>query len=507
MKPVTTLPDIEILSNSERLPAYMLEAVDTITVIQKISMPSLCEIAFSANENLISGSDTLLPGSEITIRIEGDALPLFAGTITAVEHNYGSDGIIQSRIRGYDPLYILCKNQKVLTYSYASLTDIAREMTSSYNFKIETKSKVPTWERLIQYNETDIDFLSRIAHMSGHCFFFRNDCLCFAKPEATEASCFLSLGENLMECNIKANSAHSLKSVYTSGWDPFKGEIHESSVSDSKSGCSVDFTFSDSIKNYAGERKLVDIGIRNSEEAEIVSQGEMDRSKSREISVHGIAEGNSLLYPGAGISIDRVAREFCGTYYLTEVTHTINSRYGFISEFNTLLPENIISDKGPVTTFGIVTDINDPEKLGRMKVSLETYTENETDWMNVVLPSSGKEKGIVMLPETGDKVLVLFMNNNPARGVILGGISTASDSSHKWGIEDGKVKQFSFISPSGQKLILDDKNEILKIENLEGSSIELGPGSLSIHSKTDLIIEAPGKTITICGKKIDFKKG
>ena len=170
-------------------------------------------------------------------------------------------------------------------------------------------------------------------------------------------------------------------------------------------------------------------------------------------------------------------------------------------------PENRPDKPEAVTTFGTVTDINDPEKIGRIKVTLDAYNETETDWLNVVLPSSGKEKGLVMLPCVGDRVLVLFMNGNPGRGLVLGGVSTDPDSSHGWGIDSGRVNNFSFISPSGQKIVLNDTEQTIALENKPGSSITLGPERLEINSKTDVIIEAKGKTITIKGANIDFTKG
>ena len=516
MKNITTLPEIEILSGNSKLLSATMKQIDSIKIIQKLSVPSLCEIDFSTYEKqmssaasasaLDSATEKLIPGSEITIKIKGEVTPLFYGTVTATEYSYASDGSSSIKVRAFDPLFKLCKNQKIYTYIHSSVVDIAKELIKGHKI-IPKNSAIPVWERIVQYNETDNDFLARVAQRSGHYYFFYENSVQISNLDVKEPFCELQIGDNLLECNIDANSMYSLKSVYSSGWDPFMGEIHEETVSDSNSGSSVNYTFSDDVKQFAGERKLVDIAIRNSSEAKTVSQAEMDRCKAGEININGVAGGDSALYPGTCILIDGVAREFCGKYNLTEVTHILNNRYGYITKFSTIPPDFRSKDQGTNATFGTVTDINDPEKIGRVKVLLDTYMENETDWMNVVLPSSGHSKGVVMLPDAEDRVLVLFLNNDPARGVVIGGISTQSGESHKWGIEDGKVEQFHFISPKGQTISLDDKNKKIRMENIEGSYVEIGPKKVMVHSKTDLTIEAPGQTITICGKNIDFKKG
>ena len=61
-----------------------------------------------------------------------------------------------------------------------------------------------------------------------------------------------------------------------------------------------------------------------------------------------------------------------------------------------------------------VSDANDPEKQGRVKLTFpwlsDTYV---SDWARTVQPGAGKDRGAMVLPEVGDEVLVLRAGRHP----------------------------------------------------------------------------------------------
>ena len=60
-------------------------------------------------------------------------------------------------------------------------------------------------------------------------------------------------------------------------------------------------------------------------------------------------------------------------------------------------------------TLGLVTNVNDPEGLGRIRVKLPSYSDLESEWLEVVLPAAGADKGFIALPDVDDRVLVLLV--------------------------------------------------------------------------------------------------
>jgi len=141
-----------------------------------------------------------------------------------------------------------------------------------------------------------------------------------------------------------------------------------------------------------------------------------------------------------------VASHLAGRYVLTKVTHLIDREKGFISEISTAPEPPAIRPKGTIMTLGVVTRVSDPEKLGRVQVSLPAYNNVETDWMSVLAVGIGAKKGIVMLPDKGDEVLVLCAREDPAHGVVLGR-SLRQKVRFDSGVEGDAVKRFAWLTP------------------------------------------------------------
>src|SRR5262245_37175934 len=130
--------------------------------------------------------------------------------------------------------------------------------------------------------------------------------------------------------------------------------------------------------------------------------------------------------------------------------------------------------------------------FGRVRVSLPAYGNLETDWLGVLAAGGGAGKGLMTLPDFGDQVLVLFAQEDAALGVVLGGLYGAAGPPDS-GVEDGAVRRYTLLTPGGQRLRLDDSRQIIRIENSDGSYVELAPDRVRLHAQQDLEIEAPGR--------------
>jgi hypothetical protein len=86
------------------------------------------------------------------------------------------------------------------------------------------------------------------------------------------------------------------------------------------------------------------------------------------------------------------------------------------------------------------------------------------------------------------------------------------------------VKRYTFVTPGGQRVQLDDDKRRVRVQSSSGHSLELAPGrarlvastgsyveladkAVRIHAAADIEIEAPGNSVTIRGESIDFKRG
>jgi phage baseplate assembly protein gpV len=254
------------------------------------------------------------------------------------------------------------------------------------------------------------------------------------------------------------------------------------------------------------ERTLLNEAVQDSHHLELMAQAELDRRAAHEVTLWGIAEGDPNLMPGTQVAIEGVDEALAGTYVLTSVRHTLDAQSGFISEIDTSPPAPPPRSRSTVATLGSVTRVDDPAELGRVQVSLPTYGQMETEWMQVLSIGAGDGKGLTILPDVGDAVLVLLSHEQPGHGIVLGGLYGMAGPTDS-GVEGASVRRYTLLTPGGQRVQLDDGTNVCRMENAEGSYVMLAPDQVTVHAETDLVIEAPGRRITIRGQAIDMESG
>jgi len=161
--------------------------------------------------------------------------------------------------------------------------------------------------------------------------------------------------------------------------------------------------------------------------------------------------------------------------------------------------------------------------MGRIRVELPAHGGLESEWLAVSLPAAGKEKGLVALPDIGDRVLVQFVGDDLAQAVVLGGLH-GTDGPPDAGVSEGRIARYTLATPEGQRLQLSDTDNMVRVETKKNSDLILSPGrarihngngsyveikgkQVSVHAADHLLLEAPGGQVTIRGASIDFEKG
>lgn len=166
---------------------------------------------------------------------------------------------------------------------------------------------------------------------------------------------------------------------------------------------------------------------------------------------------------------------------------------------------------------GFVTDNQDPDRKGRIKMELYlSDVETESGWIPVLQGFSGDDTGVYCLPEVGDSVVAAFMDNSYSSGFVLGGITPldkgvpASEENTDADFNDDGNNALRMIkSKSGQRIILDDTDgaEKIQILNPDGKTrIELNGEDESINFLTDKDITINGETkVSITAEEMEIK--
>ncbi len=507
MNPVLPLPEVVIEREGIPLPGDATIALGEVYVHQTFSEPTVCQLAFRDPPGPLTISALLTPGTMIRVLVRGQRIPLFKGQVTALEYRYEPSGGRAVYVRAYDLLHRLRKNGAVRAHVQVTLDDLAREFAAPHGLRVQSHESAPLMQYAIQHHQTDLEFLQQMAQRAGLYFAVREDSLhIFSLAGIAGEAQTLRLGETLLEAGFEINGDSVVGEVAATGWDTARIETHSERATSARSGRSVYAGVTAADVGGSGARALVDLGVEDAVQVEMLAQAELDHRAAREVVLTGTAQGDTRLRPGASVEAAEVERSVAGTYVLTTATHRINERVGYITELSSAPPPRRERPRGSIAAPGVVTQIDDPERLGRVRVSLPSFENVNTDWINVVTIGAGSGKGLMIQPDVNDDVLVLLAHEDPAQAVVVGGLYGANGTPDA-GIEDGAVKRYTLLTPGNQRVTLDDSGQVIRLENSDGSFVEMSPEKVRVHAARDLEIEAPGKAIVIRGNTIDFERG
>ena len=150
---------------------------------------------------------------------------------------------------------------------------------------------------------------------------------------------------------------------------------------------------------------------------------------------------------------------------------------------------------------GIVTNVQDPQKLGRIKVQLPRLPGGpESDWARVAQPAAGAGRGFYWLPEVGDEVLIAFELGQANRPYVIGALWNGKDKPMKDAYaDDNSIRMIQ--TKSGHKIVLCDKSgeEKIVIADKSGNRsitfdvkakkflIECKEGDIELHAEKKIV--------------------
>lgn len=160
---------------------------------------------------------------------------------------------------------------------------------------------------------------------------------------------------------------------------------------------------------------------------------------------------------------------------------------------------------------GTVTDNQDPEQLGRVKLKLPWRADDfESDWARVLTPMAGNDRGLYLLPEVGDEVLIAFDRNDIRYPYVLGALWSRTDpppdgaptsgndirmlrtrKGHVLKFDDAEAKGTITIElDDGKKIEIDDDGIRLS-DGMSKVTMDAKAGSVTIEAAQSMSIKAP----------------
>lgn len=177
-------------------------------------------------------------------------------------------------------------------------------------------------------------------------------------------------------------------------------------------------------------------------------------------------------------------------------------------------PERI-GETIPGVVVGIVTDNQDPQQMGRVKLRFPwRAARDESPWARIAVPMAGADRGTYFLPEIGDEVLVAFEAGDIHHPYVVGALWNGEDdppednadgnndvrtirsrSGHQIVLDDSETEgNVEITTAGGQTILLDDAAGGEKITVDDGqNTVELDgtQGAITVSGGTKVTVEAP----------------
>ena len=470
-----------------------------------------------------------------TARSDGTQTRLIVGEVVAVEVEYDRSGS-HATARGYDLAHRLMRGRATRTFTQVTDEDMARQIAGDQGIEMGTVDiESVVHEYIPQVNTTDYDFLHGLGVRGGFEVDVDDGKLNLKRPRVstegpetgdvqTGDPLQLTLGNNLESFRSRVTAAEQVKEVTVRSWDPRQKEAIVSTAPARTRTVAVAVQPEELAGLFGCKPAYVvhDRPVENQAEAYLAATAVAEQIASAHAEAFGTAPGNPLLKAGEPVSIGLLGHPHDGKYTLTVTTHRY-AEDGYKTEFEvTGRQERSLSGltgasavaggeraiNGVVTA--LVTDVADPEGLGRVRLMLPWLDDDyQSWWARMVQFGAGEQRGAVFLPEVNDEVLVAFEHGDVRRPFVIGSLHNGKDIPPLGDdIVDGTtgaVKHRGFVSRAGHKLVFFDDEADLSIalvtaDESQGISLEqteqiiriTSQGRIQIESQDALDLSTPG---------------
>ena len=444
--------------------------------------------------------------------------PIFVGVVTNVQlHREGSDfGCII--VSGYSATYRMETAHSCFSWNDRTIGDVVKKLCEQAKVQLELNPAFKeTKDFICQYEESDFDFIRRLAHQYQEWMYFDGTKLIFGKPRKLADPIRLEYGTTLSSLDIGLQTLARSEQVFS----------YHSGADREMQRMTPDLAYGHD--KLAGDAFRASLGMfskparqhampRISDESELINY--MGRKQAAETAeTHYITAESQVptLRVGSVVSlyssflerVGNLSEESLGDFIIIEITHEVSQGSYYKNRFKAI-PATIKAMPSPKvrmplaeTQMATVLSNADPEGKGRVRVRMNWQTDGmQTGWVRVMTPDGGSSKdvksnrGFVFIPEVGDQVLLGFRHGDPARPYVMGSLFNGTTGGG--GLEGNHMK--SLTTRSGHTIKLNDSLSSLgiTIKDIKGNSIHIDSvgDDIIINAKRNITINA-GETFTV----------
>ena len=369
---------------------------------------------------------------------------------------------------------------------------------------------------IVQYKESDIEFLKRLSIRYGEWFFFDGKDVIFGGLPANKQD--LTIGRDLNDFTYQLR-INPINFMLLAG-DPLKPNVYNC-----KSGSAKIDSHLNAYGKHAVSESKKQFSVEGIQYYEHLNEDESNYQKALEkvterdavsdalnLSDLSGSSTNAFLTAGMKIKVGCPKKDSNGdldylSYIVTSVQHRCNNLRSYSNSFSAIPEESKIPEntdpyfiKTSLNQVGKIADNQDPKKLGRVRINFPWMKNGQmmTPWVKVVTPYTHENSGFYFVPAVNSRVLVGFEGGDVEKPICMGAMF---DETHQpdaawagdYNNKDSKIHAIRTVS--GQTIELHDESGKEKIriydtDNKNEITLDTANGEITIKATEKLTIEA-----------------
>ncbi|GMU40217.1 MAG: type IV secretion protein Rhs [Chloroflexota bacterium] len=485
-----------------------------IRVEESLSLPSSFTLRFTDPEFTLLDGTTFAIGTEVEISFGwGTSLTtVMRGEITGVNVEASDFAGYQLEVFGLDKMHRTMRGTKTRTFQNQSDSDVATKIAQEAGLQADVESTGGPHPFLFQVNETDHQFLRKRARRIGFDFWVSDGKLHF-KRAAKASPTTVTWGEDLYRFKARMSAAGYANAVNVRGWDDATQQavVGNGTANPNDPSDATFYTGALTASNTKFGAKTITasgVPVNDQSDATNAAKAIRQRQSAQGLLVRGEVDGDPALGAGSTIKVAGLGTKLSGQYLVTASEHVLGAGQPYVTRWISSGPEpsgladlmaSAVDATGQIRpglhiAVGTVTNNNDPDSAGRVKVKLpELDGDSETGWVRVATPGAGKERGFQMLPAVNDEVLVAFEYGDASRPYVLGGLWSKKNKPPEGAFhKSGAVEKQMWRSGKGHEISISDAGDgelVMKLKSGD-SSITVTKDLVTVKGKTKVKVEA-----------------
>jgi phage protein D len=517
--------------NGVPLPEWAVPLLEQAVIDTHVHLPDMMTMKFRDEMREVLQKLGVQLGSKVSVSAgamgSDQRLPLIVAEVTGFEHEHGPRGSF-AVLHGYDLSHRLSRGRNTRSWQDVTDSSIAVQLAQAAGLEVgQVDATSIVHPHVSQVNLTDWEFMKARAQETGYevavvlgKFEWRKptpsqDAPPPADLSATTNQLQLVVGQNLLQFRPRMTSSGQVQEVEVRGWDPIAKQPLTATVATKSASAKAAVPQQQVASVFGAQKHLAsDASLHTQADVTAKANALADTIGSGQVEADGIAIGDPHLVAGAAVSISLAGWPYDGTYALTTARHVFN-REGYRthitisgrSERSLLGLTSMGATKGassaggqPIygVVVGVVTDVKDPEGLGRVRVRFPWLSDDYVSyWARVAQLGAGSDRGASFLSEVGDEVLCAFDRGDTRTPFVIGQLHNGADKPNgAAGVDkgSGQVSKRALRSRKGHAVVFDEEKGIVIRTGSWSAWIGLGTdGVLEVETTSDIKVTSKGK--------------